>query len=96
MTPCSWNLNYTHAHARHIGRGTGLERNTCIFQLHRTFISHVRSARSLEEEKKGGGGREGLVGLDVVLQSVGGSGGGAVTDSFHGGDVGERCSEAHV
>lgn len=52
-----WHLlsdSITHKHTHHFTH-CGLwenERNTCIFQLHRTFISYVRLTRSFEEEKE--------------------------------------------
>lgn len=50
-SPSKQDASYAQSHAR-IGRGRGHERNTCIFQLHRTFISYVRLAHSLEREKE--------------------------------------------
>lgn len=69
-----WHLlsdSITHKHT-HLFTHCGLwenERNTCIFQLHRTFISYVRLTRSFEEEKER---RKSMFFLDdSILQLVG-------------------------
>lgn len=84
----------THTHAQTHAHREGAMKGTPVYFSYTEDSSHM-SGQHAHSRRRRWVGRGWGRGFDAALQLVGGSGG-AVTASFHCGDVGEGCREAPV